>query len=1124
MPEITEHIDYKTIRIIDNEGQIAEGLTSIKFIDTDSLSQIGGGVSYWYRLKEDFAGNAESDFEIYFGDSAPNGEGWTKVDEATIEIGDGYYKIAYNLSDLPIMRVKVVIDSEDEEEYSQEILIDFDEMNTILINSRALTRMMEGNASTSSIKVDFNNGNGEFELFLNKPTPIPNDISYSSISPKIKFIRNLESKPDIYLSQELISRKNTRIEEIQTALGLLQELVTDLTGLDGSWSNGEEAFTNVGVDVENNSKTIVFTTEKDTFEISEDDILLINNSVFTSKSDLAYDAENESNEYNCIVNELPLFSQLNVTSNVRKATNVTDSYQLKTIYVNILLLINNEIISNISDIKKTTVAESILACKSLGISLVNEKKVVKKEILEKTDYLQKLQIEKISDLNNIINLQLQWSRPTLKVDPYTFQNIQIIGYDIALFQLNPNLVEFPTSEQVLSYLTGLSRCSSYNFAEKYEENKSSEISKKDYIRKNIRTLKLVRSELAGTITGTISTDEIETSENNFSNTDLYRYNNGNSLGSIIEINDILYSIKEITSAKKAVLSKNLHKTITSSDKVYKRTKYPSYISDISETTITFNYPINITDHLVVFIRAIDEFNNIGNWSNPVVFNSRLLSLTDTNLGSSLNDYLNKFIVDSKIPNIVNIETVPQKPNTPSLQSLSTKIYDVMDEISIDGTLTDIATHRSALEALIETKDALLLSIEQKKLDYKMAKSSTAMATAFTELNQLLYKASASDPTSTLEYTLEQILNYQHLVNYIDNPLYARYNCLVKVTSDPTDTSPSTTIKQYKIQVYNKDGEDEDKLILDNTVKIFEGKEVIPVDYNSFEDKFTYETVTENNVIKTPVYAREIRFPIIPNVKYYGKICVISEYGVASDWSEEFGAITLALDITKPYDMISTFIDARVALGNLRVNQEIELARKEILSLKETLGLYNLKEPTIGEIVATYTPGTVSEGDVITYGYWEYLVIYENVPLIVGFGIKSYYSLKASLEYWSLIGVLNTVEFNNLKNSITWTPTESKLKDFLSLKIYGMLYGDLTTDKEEFDDMYASPEDWNDEYADSGVEHFFTSFPSSVNTTNKKLNYRLNLMSTSNLQFKLELYNDAQYKLVTDQSEELINYS
>jgi len=53
---LEEQIDFKTLRIFDNEGQIVEGLESIKFIDYDSDPitpiQIGGGKNFGIDLKK----------------------------------------------------------------------------------------------------------------------------------------------------------------------------------------------------------------------------------------------------------------------------------------------------------------------------------------------------------------------------------------------------------------------------------------------------------------------------------------------------------------------------------------------------------------------------------------------------------------------------------------------------------------------------------------------------------------------------------------------------------------------------------------------------------------------------------------------------------------------------------------------------------------------------------------------------------------------------------------------------------------------------------------------------------------------------------------------------------------
>jgi len=769
------------------------------------------------------------------------------------------------------------------------------------------------------------------------------------------------------------------------------------------------------------------------------------------------------------------------------------------IYTSINKLILDKIIGNFSDIEKPTIAESILACRDIAITIHKEKKIIKDELKNSSELLQKLLINKISELNNIIELQINPIFPSenyYRINDNKGKKVNIVAWDVIIYLMTEdyNNTFIPTENP-------------YNYIKHFEEgSNSANIRSRKIIRvldKNLERDQEIRLNdgMYNLLNGTSGTDFIiiiKDENNLLTEEDTFQKCTTENYGSVLIIDEELYSIKNIdleNEIKKIYLDRNLKVTITSDTIIKKINRFP--IFKLFSFREHVSIPICFNDKYMIFVRTVNEFNECSAWSLPVYVDCKLTQLIynqQTEKYKTLNEFVNSFIVEEEAPIILPISKVPLKFEAPSRFTYT--IFDSMQgDPNLGDSLTTIEQHRTNLDNLLKEKDRIETEMLRRKLEFLTAKNENESKDKYRSLLNIVYKdrnisETEGDYNTSLEEILENILNYEYLVNYVDNPLYNRYNALITITNDPAviklnddDKIPSENIaqiKKYKLKYFLMKKVNDTYVKIDSSEKIIDGPEVLTTNYNPYTEEYTYEKDGE----LTPLYARQFKIPILPNERYGFQICAISTHNIASDWSDYSDPLTsqiyFAIETTQPISIISKFIDARIALKTIKLDRSIEDMTKQINMIQELLANQLIKDPVIGDLIATYTNDV--EGGNETDGFWEFLINYEATALITGFAIKVYYVHSGKLMYWKTLAIMTTVEFNNLKSSLRWVVEDSDLEEFIIEK-----FG-----------KNATPEELG-EFARWETE--------KVDCKNR--------MCNSYLQFRLELYNETQYKLVKE---------
>ena len=1046
---IDHYLDYKTIRVLNKFHEYVEGLENIILKNENSVI-IGGGKKVWYREISPIPENGNK-YEIVFSDISPSGN-WESM-EAVEDLGDGYYKICYNLhDDAMIERATIFINDGIETEYAKEILIDYEEMDRVLEKTKTFVDQVSLNETGNKLVI-----NGEkFSTMVNLPEPLKLPDQPKILASYMKEVGNLSVNSSVDLAQNTLNQYRVRHVNLDLAIGYLEEIHDELNSMVGEDWEEDDKFTlptdtvptgRAGSRVIND---ISNTADEEIRNLEKGDIILIGKVPYTI----------EAIKHNSME---PTFSL--TVEEVIKFDIAIDSIQilssgsgLKKIYERILALIDLGYISSPFEIRAKTISESKINVERIATSLQREKRKTIKDIRTSVDFLQKTIINNLPDLNELFNLKLTWS------NKYSL----IKKFIVRLFRLEDDVN--------LSEINHITEGSSYLYAEDFKANYSNRIvSVQDYV-VDCSFKQVDKKNL--TITG-INDDAITFILDDNETINVNKYKEG--FGSVIEHQGDIFYVKELTSNAAIVSPSMKNYSPTGLTYIYKMYKEECDFSPYKEIYI----PVNLSGVYVAFLTSVDIYDRRSDWSFPRVIDCKhtLIESNDPELNKkfTVQQYLDRFLVELPPIEMIKEQELPIRPNIPEIQSSS--IIDILDEHK--DLESSVEQHREDLNNLIKFKRTREHEIERTRIEYLSSIDSGNKFDKLKALNEKMYQVYDEDETEEEDLSLEglvnRIIDKEYLVNYLDRPTHARFFCNVVIE----DNSPNTQILRYRLRYFVTD---KDYNKLDNTGIIIEGAEVNKTGYDPFNDTYTFENVNG----KLPLYARTLRFPVVIGQSYKFEVCAVSANHIQSKWSDSVTkSVSLPSDSIENYT--SAFIETRITKQMLTLNNSIITLQGNIEDMKKALDLGYSSTSLLGDIIADYDKA----GHI-----WKFLIQYENSPMIAGYSIRVHYRKKAMLTYWKTIKVGNILDLMNAKD-IAWVMDENDLIEFLKLFIYNTL--DLSSEElEDFNEYYVSGELPVD-YEDLGLGNIFS-------TTN--LTKRLGYMS-SYLQFDLILHNNAQFAIAQE---------
>lgn len=1035
-----DKIGYTTIKVIDREWQAVEGLVNIYLRDSATNETIGGYQKFAYKLVPDRLGIPDGDMEFVFYNSEEAPAGYTYGGISTTEIGDGFYKIAYDLKGKSLEKVKIIIDDIEEEEYSEELIIDFDRTNHILSKSRDLSDSLNINRNNGKVSVNFFGSaeQGRNDVKIDRYAIPPDTIASENVKFSINFHRNIESiNPEIAISAETIQKKTNKLDAINKILPNLNTAKESLADKDNWEETATPIADNTTAVIGKGSKELIlsFPTTPNPSSIDKDDFIIIGDTPFSVDK---VEAVAGSNNLKITTAEYSTktINKNSSTTNCLISKPGDDSYGLLE---NLKESLENKLIADYSDVFTEDISSTLDKAEILGSGLQVEKKITGTEIRERVDYLQKSKINSLPDLHNIFNLMIKIpiNGITPKFDLFTKKARDIIGFEIGFFLFSGEV------SAVRSSITNLiSGVVPDQFPAIIINNRDT-LTVKNYSFEKfmLRDKGYTFSEISG-FSGNagdyyLSTSMSETFNNSFSNLDQYGSGGGN--GSIILIDNTVYDIHSVdTVNRKVVLYKPLHRTVLTSDIFIKRSKYQEYsIPIFSGSHGIFHKNVSVNDRYIALIRCIDREGISSTWSYPVLFDINLLPLENNTTYLNLAAFIASFTEDNLKPVAPPIISFPSvRPPVVLKADVNLAFYDSMTDEST--TASTIEENRIALETALNRVALKEASLKKKNLDY---------ITAFDNSSKLGKLQEVEDETDELKDALNSVLDMNYLVNFSDNPVFNRYFCRVVVTNEPpvfSGPSSTQTVKKYRCKLIELDTNNGE---IEGSEKIFDGPENLPIDHNVFTDKYVYSTkpvpVGGNTLNLSPQEIRTIRVPILPDKKYRLYISVVNDNGLSSAWSEALGddgIITFSSGLDKDSkwktpSIIQPFIDAAVKIQSLSIEREVMELKNTIANSKQ---LYeNIStEIRYGRVISEY--GT-NDGY-----YYGFKLDYDNTADVQGFLLKAFVNKDGEPTFWKNVALVSKVEYEQdavdtgKTYPITWTiykDDDSSILKSLILALY-----------------------------------------------------------------------------------------
>jgi hypothetical protein len=896
-------LSFKVIQIINDELQPVTDITNIllKLSDTDTI--VGGNKYIFYKYTNDYLNRKDQSIEYKFESNNTAITGFTLSTVSSVEnLSDGYYRIAYDLKE-PVQNVRIFInDGSVESEYSKEILFDYDEVKLVLNKSSNLTNILNYDTDLKEFTSHIPNVGGQiaFKKFLPE-LPI---LDTSKVEPSLFFSRGRTGLDlETGVATTVVNTKITRIANIDNMLTRLADI-----NLPTSWST---AFLNTVTSISGlqGQKTLkIITSSAISLNLPATTYLLLENNI----CELASPATIGGTTTVILSLVEPLKRAVSISSPSSLAYYVlpNGNAEIREFCAAAILAVEQKFINFVWDLKKTLIADTTLAIRSLALALRNERTVLNRELLDQTNHLQEVRINNISNISSILKLQLHITLPT--VIP---TGIVINSFELACFTIpdntredNLNMGSVSRSEYVKTILASTTTYLDFQMFPVYYKDKH---------------YKYYTHSL--TLTGSTGNYYLNATALN----DAFSYSYFKD--KVIIIEDKIYDVSGLGDKNEGITPINLfqplHKNITSSDTIKIRSKYQEDL-ELFPSVVVASFPVSVDDRFLIFMRAVDQQGNKGGWSDPMIFDVRNLPIGS--LYPTLNAYLAEYVNENINPTIAtgleDFSVPPSVIDISDTNKLTISYYDgyAGEETSITDDKT--SSYRADLTTAIAQVSAKELAIKGSQLDYAVATTPDAKTTAYNTLK---------GNEASLRDSLRNVLDLQYLVNMDEGSLNNRYFAKVILKTDATLPKGQTLQKyQCKIVSYNTTT----SAIIEGTERIIEGPIIAVGEYNPLSNSYTYQGST--NASQSPEYCRTFRIPILPGKTYKLYISVISSSNLSSAWQTDTNARTVTLVKTELPDgsiksVLGYFIDAQVKMNMLDVKSDLNIIKNDLLNVQTT---------------------------------------------------------------------------------------------------------------------------------------------------------------------------------------------
>ena len=685
--EKSDSLNTKIIKIVNSDGTPVEGLSEIVFIDDNDyielklpaartlllatpnipvfLNDVDGTFSHLHSHTYPTRTDALNDTSTY-----PTLFQGYVISKSVEDLTKGYYKISYDFNSGPVRRIRLFTEDPDsatnevyeEDEFRGVIVIDYDELEYMHQVNKAFRIDPTGN----KLYFDFDNGNGLFEIPINKIPNIPNNVNYANVLVNSYLSQDMPTMDNAGVLDtraktiQLESNKSLMLDKISNVERASLNMQTMADHSSNDWDFNSHVYVDsLSAPVDFNVSAGSIDVYGDLFDVVENDVIKISSEFFKIIKLMKYDKieamkttyekylDNTQPEfaksvylYNIGTGVYDLQGGVDRTNVLTQAINYAVTYYgnlfidspspyfvvdrqpsvtnasvnitrldspQKNTYNEISLMESKNFIPNIYYVLDNDVSVALNKIKNLNKNSITDLSNIEYSLNDNNKWNMK-RIMTIDEINNKLKTKVVWDQASL-VD-----NEKIVSYQVSFFKIKKgserDFDDYLNKLKYSDYVDNPDMDIVVDFKNTYPSIIRE--SKLEIINIKQKSLNFKRSDVLVGISGSTS---LTVADNIFTEDDTMDKSMGNERH--LTIAGVKYFIKSFIAPNNVVLDKQLPSNVTGLSTSI-RYKYPTFESNISSDVLSYTMiNVDLNDIIMLTIRPISEYDVVGPWSKPM---------------------------------------------------------------------------------------------------------------------------------------------------------------------------------------------------------------------------------------------------------------------------------------------------------------------------------------------------------------------------------------------------------------------------------------------------------------------------------------------------------------------------